>query len=177
MCRLPKATVVFLFESSIRVVVCSQVSHPTIPLSRKKRAEKKTISKNKKGLETCYLSSNGLDLLLGLGALTETVLEATVDIGQVAHATGTGGLSADGLLAPVVCCSSKRGKKRYLVSFPMIVEWINFLDPLRVLALSSCRLAGYKHTRLDVWKRQVSFVSDPIAITLLCQCAYRCPSK
>ena len=49
-----------------------------------------------------HLSNDGLDLLLGLGALTETVLEATVDIGQVAHATGTGGLSADALVAPVV---------------------------------------------------------------------------
>ena len=49
------------------------------------------------------LSNNGLGLLLGLGALTETVLEATVNIGQVAHATGTGGLSADALDAPVVC--------------------------------------------------------------------------
>ncbi len=49
-----------------------------------------------------YLSNDGLDLLLGLGALTETVLEAAVDIGQVTHATGTGGLSAGGLLAPVV---------------------------------------------------------------------------
>ena len=49
-----------------------------------------------------YLSNDGLDLLLGLGALTETVLEATVDIGQVTHAAGTGGLSASGLLAPVV---------------------------------------------------------------------------
>lgn len=49
------------------------------------------------------LSNNGLGLLLGLSALTETVLEATVDIGQVAHAAGTGGLSADALDAPVVC--------------------------------------------------------------------------
>lgn len=34
----------------------------------------------------------------------EAVLEATVDILEVAHSAGAGGLSSLGLLAPVVCC-------------------------------------------------------------------------
>ena len=59
------------------------------------------------------LSNNGLGLLLGLGALTESVLEATVDIGQVAHAAGTGGLSADALIAPVVCWIKKNKSRKF----------------------------------------------------------------
>lgn len=34
----------------------------------------------------------------------EAVFEATVDILEVAHSAGAGGLSSLGLLAPVVCC-------------------------------------------------------------------------
>jgi hypothetical protein len=45
----------------------------------------------------------GNGLLLGLGTLTEAVLEATGDVLQVAHTAGTGGLSALSLDGPVDC--------------------------------------------------------------------------
>jgi hypothetical protein len=56
-----------------------------------------------KGNEMLSSGNGSLDLFLGLSALTETVLEATVHLGQVAHATSTGGLSALALHTPVVC--------------------------------------------------------------------------
>ena len=41
------------------------------------------------------------------GAGLEAVLEAALDVAEVAHSAGAGGLSALGLLAPVVCVQQK----------------------------------------------------------------------
>lgn len=50
---------------------------------------------------TTSLSRGGGSLGLGRGALTETVLEATVDRLEVGGTASAGGLSALGLLAPL----------------------------------------------------------------------------
>lgn len=50
----------------------------------------------------CGGGSLGSASTLGLSDL-ETVLEAAGDVLEVLHASGTGGLSALGLLGPVVC--------------------------------------------------------------------------
>jgi hypothetical protein len=49
----------------------------------------------------CKHLSGSLDLLLGLSTFTETVLETTRDVLEVAHTAGTGGLSTLSLDRPV----------------------------------------------------------------------------
>lgn len=81
------------FRLALKPVISN--ARPFIPALSSLRERKRDVEFN-----LVVLGTTGA---LGSADL-EAVLEATVDILEVAHSAGAGGLSSLGLLAPVVCC-------------------------------------------------------------------------
>ena len=76
------------------------------------------------------------------GAGLEAVLEAAVDVAEVAHSAGAGGLSPLGLLTPVDCFQQKR-----FVSFTIPLQggagMISIIDQARETTLYRSRGTSY----------------------------------